>query len=301
MKIGFLTACIPTSPLPDLMKWAGENGFDTLEVWSGIEENADGPYVNGGFNVDAITNENAAEIVKTAGDAGIKISCLTWCVNMLDPDPATREKYSEHLKKVMDAAALLDVDVVSCFVGRDPSKDTEANLTEFELVFAPLMAHASDRGVRIAIENAPMVGWQFEGLVGNIGSSPLVWRRMFEIHPAIGLNFDPSHLVWTGVDYMKATREFADHIYHVHAKDTEIFKDVLADRGLLPPKNPRWWRHRLPGYGEVDWAAFIGLLYDVGYDGPLSIEHEDGVFMGEESNRKRGLDLGRKHLEQFVV
>jgi len=192
------------------------------------------------------------------------------------------------------------VDVVSCFVGRDKTKDLEGNYGVFKEVFAPIMSAAASSGVRIAVENCPG-DWLYEGLVGNVAHSPLVWRRLFEIYPDIGLNFDPSHLVWQGIDHCKAAAEFARRIYHVHAKDTEIFESVLADRGILAPRKPRWWRYRVPGFGVIDWARFVSVLAEGGYNGPLSIEQEDPVWRGSEDRVKEGLLLGRKHLEELVT
>jgi sugar phosphate isomerase/epimerase len=301
MKIGFLTACLRKIELPDLVKWAGQNGFRALELDAGMLENATGAYQGGSLHAEGVTKESAESLLKVMAESKVEISCLTFCHNMLDADLAAREKRIEHLLRVIHAAAILDVDVVSCFVGRNATKDTEQNYGDFQEVFGKIMPVAADSGVRIAVENCPMVGWQIEGLAGNIAYSPVIWKRMFDIFPDMGLNFDPSHLVWMGVDYSKAAKDFAKHIFHVHAKDTEVFEPVLADRGILPPTQPRWWRYRAPGYGVIDWAKFASVLTECGYDGPLSIEHEDPVWRGDDERVKRGLVLGRKHLEQFVV
>lgn len=300
MRLGFYTACLSDIPLPDVFRWARENGFAALEIDAGLRADAQGPYKGASVHAEGITPQNADDLLKLARDNSIAISCLTYCDNMLDNDLAAREKRVQHLLKVIQAAALLDVDVVSCFVGRDKTKDIEGNYGVFKDVFAPVMAAAASSGVRIAVENCPG-DWMYEGLPGNIAYSPLIWRRLFEIFPDMGLNFDPSHLVWIGVDWCKAAAEFAPHIYHVHAKDTEILQSVLADRSILPPRQPRWWRYRVPGFGVIDWARFISVLTEGGYDGPLSIEQEDPVWRGDEARVKQGLVLGRKHLEKFVA
>jgi len=300
MTIGFLTSCLRKVALPEVMTWAGENGFAALEIWAGAPKETDAPYEGASLNPWAVTVEAAEDLRRLADECGIEISCLTYCVNQLDPDPAKREGYRAHLLKVIEAAALLDVDVVSCFVGRNGRKTVEGCLEDFREVFEPVMAAAAEKGVRIAIENWPGLGVPFEGLVGNIACSPPLWRKMFEIFPDLGLNYDPSHLVWQGIDYLDPIREFARHIYHVHAKDTEVLEEVLADRGFLPSPAPRWFRYRAPGFGSVNWARFVSALVENGYDGVLSIEHEDPVFSGDEALTRRGLILGRRHLAPFV-
>jgi sugar phosphate isomerase/epimerase len=311
MKVGFLTACLHKVELPNLVRWAGQNGFGAIEIDAGLpaaasaqggtRPGAQSCCFGGSINAEGVTEENTRELLNLARESGVALSCLTFCSNMLDSDLEARETRVKHLLKVIEAAALLDVDVVSCFVGRHPTKDTEGNLREFRDVFEGIMTVAADKGVRIAIENCPMVGWQFEGLPGNIAYSPVIWRQMFEVFPDMGLNFDPSHLVWMGVDHLKAAAEFAEHIFHVHAKDTEVMESALADRGFLPPSQPRWWRYRIPGFGVIDWAKLVSVLAEGGYDGPLSIEHEDPVWRGDEEKVKQGLLLGRKHLEQFTA
>jgi len=298
MKIGFLTACLRKVPLLDLIRWAGENGFRALELDSGMVE-GEGPWVGATLQVHGLTREHAQQIKSAASTAGVEISCLTFCHNMLDPDENARQKRIQHLECVIEAAALLDVDNVSCFVGRDPTRTIEQNLEIFRTVFAGLTRKAADAGVRLALENWPGVGWQFEGLIGNIACCPVIWRRLFEIYPDMGLNFDPSHLVWQGIDHLAAIREFHRHIYHVHAKDTEVLDAKLRDSGILLLR-PSWFRYRIPGFGEVKWAEFISTLAEIGYDGAISIEHEDPVWRGDEEKVKRGLILGRKHLEQYV-
>lgn len=306
MKIGFLTACLRNVPLADLMKWAGENGFGALEVWAGAPEDSDAPTVGACINARRLDAAAAESLRRAAEEAHVEISCLTWCVNQLDPDPERRQANRDGLIRILGAAALLDVDVVSCFVGRNHQKTVEGSLEDFREVFSPIMDAAADKGVRIAIENWPGIGWGAkpplgdEHAPGNIAYSPPIWRRMFEIFPEIGLNYDPSHLVWQGIDYLKPVAEFGKHIYHVHAKDTEVLEAVLADRGILPPAKPRWWRYRAPGFGVVEWPRFVSALAEVGYDGPLSIEHEDPVFSGDEDRVKRGLLLGRNTLAPLV-
>ena len=231
---------------------------------------------------------------------GIIYSCLSYNENLLHSDPTRREQINAHLRRVIDAAHLLGVNVVNTFIGRDESKTERENLDEMERVFAPLLDYAAQHGVRLAIENCPMVGWQFEGLPGNIAYSPKLWDEMFRRlpYPNFGLALDPSHLAWLGVDYYAAARDYASRIFHTHAKDTEIFHDRRGYGSILEAGSHSWWRYRLPGLGEVDWRRWIDTLKQGGYDGPLSIEHEDPVWEGTEDKVKTGLLMGKKHLEE---
>jgi sugar phosphate isomerase/epimerase len=121
----------------------------------------------------------------------------------------------------------------------------------------------------------------------NIAYSPEIWKAMFEAVPAdnLGLELDPAHMVWQGIDYIKAIYDFGHKIFHTHAKDMEIRRDVLARCGIygilfdkVDDFGHGWWRGRAPGWGEVNWHRFITALLDVGYTGNIDIEHEDPVF-----------------------
>lgn len=298
MKIGFLTACFSELPLDEIAQWAGANGFAALELHCAADEDAP-LYVNRGLNVAKLDEGGARSVKELMESNGLEISCLTRCLNMLDADPDARQANLDLVRRVIDAAAALDVDVVSAFVGRDLTRSIEDNYPVFEDVFGPLCSEAASKGVRIAIENCPMVGGPTGEQTRNIAMCPPVFRRMFEAIPDLGLNFDPSHLYWLGVDYLAAVSEFGPHIYHVHLKDTEIDDGRVADGGIMSPAE-RWWRYRVPGLGSLDWAAFVSALIEAGYDGALSFEHEDPVFMGSVEMKQKGLLIGKRHIEPLV-
>jgi sugar phosphate isomerase/epimerase len=301
MRVGFLTACLRNVALPEVFRWAGEVGFSALEVWAVSAENEKSLHLGGALNASCVTKRSAAEVLGWAEESGARISCLTQCTNLWDADEGLRAELLNDFKQVIQAAAHLGVSTVSGFVGRHPKLTIAGNVDLFAKVFRPLLRYAAGRGVRIAIENCPMPGWQFEGLAGNIAYSPWVWDMLYERLPDdnFGLNFDPSHLYWLGVDYLAAVEDYADRIFHVHAKDTEIDEAALAHKGSL--LGGGWWRYRIPGMGELDWAKFISRLYEMGYDGALSIEHEDPVWGGPEEKVKEGLVIGGRFLKQFVV
>jgi sugar phosphate isomerase/epimerase len=296
MKIGFLTGALGRLPLEEVAAWASEAGFDALECGAWPQEKGK---KGANLDVDSLTKPKAAELRSTMSGLGLDISSLGYYANMLIADAAGRTERAKHLKKVIDAAEKLGVGLVGCFIGRDATKKLDENVPEVKKVFKPLCTYAADHGVRLMIENCPMVGWDFEGLVGNIAFNPEMWCRVFDALSGfeIGLNYDPSHLVWQGIDYIGLVPEFAARIYHTHAKDTEIIEPRCDRDGIFAPG---WWRYRIPGMGEIDWGRYISVLGEQGYNGVLSIEHEDPVWHGETDKNKQGLMLGRRHLAQFL-
>jgi sugar phosphate isomerase/epimerase len=300
MDLGLLTSCLPEVSFPELARWAAQTGFRTLEA-ACVPRGA--LWYDGSRLVPAKINEAAAaEIEELLASTGLHLSALTYCDNMLEPDEAGRAAKWRMLAETVQAAARLKVPVVSCFVGRDPAQRVGEGIAAWARLAADVIRKAEELNIRLAIENCPMPGWQFEDLPGNLAFSPELWEKIFTHarSDCVGLNFDPSHLVWLGVDYLDAVTAYAERIYHVHAKDTEVFKDRLSDCSVLRPAGG-WWRYRLPGLGDIDWRRLINRLQEHGYDGALSIEHEDPVWSGSQEKIKRGLEFGRRHLEQFLV
>jgi len=297
MKIGFLTAALRMQPLEEMAAWASEVGFEMLEfaAWP-LKKGEKG---SSNLDVAGMTKAKAAELSGLMADLGLEISSLGYYDNMLAAEPEARRAKTAHLKKVIDAAARLGVGLVGCFAGRHAGKTLDENLVEVKKVFMPLCRYAADHGVRLMLENCPMEGWQFEGLVGNIAYNPEMWCKIFDVLDEfdVGLNYDPSHLHWLGIDHTGLIPEFAERIVHVHAKDTEIIEERAHRNGFY---SSGWWRYRIPGMGEIDWGRFISVLGECGYDGVLSIEHEDPVWHGEPEKKKQGLVLGRRHLAQFL-
>jgi len=207
---------------------------------------------------------------------------------------------AEHLKKVIRAAPKVGVNVVNTFIGRDPVKSIAASMGQVKEVWAPILAEAQAAGVKIGIEHCPMLFCDDEWPGGkNLATSPAVWRELFAHFPAttLGLNFDPSHLVWQFIDCGRAIREFGARIVHVHAKDERIDRDRLYEVGTL---GLGWHKPKLPGLGDVDWGEFFAALTDAGYNGPICIEVEDRAYEGSLDDRKRALRQSRKFLDQFL-
>jgi sugar phosphate isomerase/epimerase len=302
MKLGFLTAAFPDLSLEQVAEWAAAEGFETLEVacWPG--GGGERRRYAGVTHID-VDSVDADAIRGVLDRHGLEISSLAYYPNNLHPDDAHRDEVNGHLRKVIDAAQQLDVGVVGTFVGNDKDRPLPENLERFREIWPPLVDYAGERGVRIAIENCPMIFSYDEWPGGiNLAWSPAIWDEMFEAIPAenFGLNLDPSHLVWLMIDYERAVYDFADRIFHVNAKDLEVRRDGLYRHGTFS-SGIGWQVPRLPGLGEVDWGRFIAALYAVGYDYVISIEHEDRRFEGTEELVKRGFLLARDAVRPYIV
>jgi sugar phosphate isomerase/epimerase len=217
-------------------------------------------------------------------------------------DGARQAQVRDHILKAIPWAAGEGVSCLMVPHGRDPAIPAPEQLEGFKRVYGPAAAEAEKRGVDLVVEN-----WPNNGI--NLMFSPETWQAVFDAVPSerFGLCFDPSHLVWLGIDYLQAARRFAPKIKYVHGKDTEIIEEGrnlygIYGRQFATSGGPgRWWRYRLPGWGVVDWPAFLTVLYDAGYDHIIAIEHEDPVWRGSEDRFKRGLVLARQYLSQYLV
>jgi sugar phosphate isomerase/epimerase len=211
-----------------------------------------------------------------------------------------------HLRRCIDAAAALGGVPVGTFIGRDPGRTVAENLREAERVFPPLVDYAGERGVRLMIENCVMEGWHPDGYPGNLAYSPELWEWMSSL--GLYLNFDPSHLVWLGIDPVAALSSIVDHVLHVQAKDTQVDASARNRYGVFgqvvgrpSPWESGWWRYRIPGLGEVDWRGVVDRLYEGGFDGFVSVEHEDPVWSGSETKVQQGLVIARRTLGPLLV
>lgn len=306
MYLGFLTVCLGNMPLKEKAKWASENGFKALEVACWPKSNSR-DYSACDIDVAALTQQQADEIKAYVEEYGLSISSLAYYDNNLDKDLSKRSFVNNHVKKCIDAAAMLGVQMVGTFVGRNIDKSIKDNFDEFETVFGELVSYAEGKGIKLIIENCPMEGWQLPGQPGTISFTPELWEEMFRRVPNknFGLNLDPSHLYFQMIDYVAVIPKFKERIFHAHAKDAEIFEDKLKHYGVFNKQLDNshgggYWRFRMPGLGQVDWKAFIAELKAVGYEGVLSTEHEDPLYEGSEDKVKEGLILGRRHLEQYI-
>ncbi len=303
MKLGLFTAAFPHWSLEQCAEFAASQGFEMLEVACWPHTQADRRYAGvTHIDVAALDAAGAQAIRAMLAQKGLEISALGYYPNPLHPDPEQRAVVSEHLKRVIVAAELLQVPVVGTFVGKDKNKSVPANLEAYAQVWPSIVRFAADHGVKIGIENCPMLFSYDEWPGGhNLASTPAIWRQMWEIIPDhhFGLNLDPSHLVLQMIDYERVVHEFKDRIFHVHAKDLQIDREGLYQHGVLS-QGMGWQIPRLPGLGDIQWDRFISALYRAGYDGVISIEHEDRDFEKTEALVKRGFLLARDVLRPYI-
>ena len=301
MKLGLLTAAFPRLNLVKTAAWAADNGFEMLEVACWPASGGERRRYAGVSHID-VERFDPAEVRDVLDQHGLEISSLAYYPNNLHPDPGERRTANTHLRKVIDAAAALEVPTVGTFVGRDKTKSIPENFREFRRVWPRIVAYAESKGVNVAIENCPMIfSWDEWPGGTNLASTPAVWDEMFTIVPSerFGLNLDPSHLVWLQIDYERVVRDYASRILHVHAKDMEIDRDGLYRHGTAS-QGMGWQVPRLPGLGEVRWDRFLAQLYRVGYDGVVSVEHEDRAFERTDELVRRGFLIARDALRPYL-
>jgi sugar phosphate isomerase/epimerase len=301
MQLGFVSAILSDLSLEQVFAFAHDEGFGCVELMCWPPGGADRRYAGvTHLDVTRLDGEEVARVRALVQKTGVRISGLGYYPNPLSADAEHRRVVTEHLRKVIDAAKLLGVEVVNTFIGRDPARTIEAQWPTFREVWPALVRHAESAKVKLAIENCPMLFSDDEWPGGkNLAVSPAIWRKLFEELPGatVGLNFDPSHLIWQHIDAARCIREFGRRIYHVHAKDTRIDADRLYERGIL---GLGWHTAKLPGLGDVNWTAMFSALTDAGYNGAVCIEVEDRAHEGSLADRQRALRQSKRFLEQWV-
>jgi sugar phosphate isomerase/epimerase len=303
VQLGFVSAILPELSLTEVLQFAAEAGFDCVEVMCWPVGKAERRYAGvTHLDVDGFDAAAADRVRKLCAETGVAISGLGYYPNPLSADEAESSVAVRHLEKVIQAAAQLGLDRVNTFVGRDPKRTIDENWPRFVEVWKPLIAAAEKARVRIGIENCPMSFTRDEWPGGkNLAISPAVWRRMFaEIDsPNFGLNYDPSHMIFQQMDYVRPLREFAGKLFHIHAKDVRLERHKLDDVGIFAFPN-EYHTPKLPGLGDVDWGRFCSVLGDVGYDGPVCIEVEDRAYERTVELRKKALRQSGGYLRQFL-
>jgi sugar phosphate isomerase/epimerase len=303
MKLGFVSAILPDLSLQEVVQFAAQEGFACVELMCWPVGKAERRYAGvTHIDVTGLTQSAVDQIRKLVDEGGVSISGLGYYPNPLAPDPDEAAVYVAHIKRVIEAAAMLGLDTVNTFVGRDWTRSVEENWPRFREVWPPLVQFAEQHGVRIGIENCPMLFTGDEWPGGkNLATSPAIWRRMFAEIPSasFGLNYDPSHMVWQQMDYIKPIWEFAEHFFHVHAKDARLDRRNLDEVGILATPL-EYHTPKLPGLGDVDWGRFFSALGDAGYDGPVCIEVEDRAYEATLESRKQALRQSGRFLKQYI-
>ena len=300
MTLGFVSAILPDLDLDGVLAFAGEHGFGAVEVMCWPVGKAERRYAGvTHLDVSSFDDAKAAAVKTQAAKHGIIVSSLGYYPNPLVPDEKEAAVYIEHIKKVITASARLGLGVMTTFIGRDHTRNIEDNWALVEERWPSIIKHAEQAGVRIGIENCPMLFSNDEWPGGkNLAISPKLWRRLFErCGTTLGLNYDPSHLVWQFMDPIRPIYDFPDRLYHVHAKDVRILKHKLQECGIL---DFGWNVPKLPGLGDVDWSGFFAALTEVRYTGPVCIEVEDRAYEGTLDDRKRALLQSKRYLDNFI-
>lgn len=304
MKLGFVSAILPDLSFEEVVDFAAEKGFTCLEMMCWPLGKAERRYA-GVTHIDVtdLRDEKVDYINNYLKEKGVEISALGYYPNPLDPDKEKSSYYVEHIKKMIVAAEKLGIGMVNTFIGKDKSKTIDENFEKFREIWPPIVKFAEDHDVKIAIENCPMYFTMDEWPGGlNLASTPAIWRRMFEEIPSdhFGLNYDPSHLLWMQMDYIKPIYEFKDKMFHVHIKDAKVFQDKLNEVGSMATPL-EFHSPKLPGLGDINWGSFVSALTDIRYKGYICIEVEDKSFEDTLEDRKGSAVLSKRHIDQFII
>lgn len=304
MKLGIVSAIYDGFSFEEMIDHASATGYECVEVACWPQGKAERRYAGvSHINVDDTSSEYINYVKDYCSKKNIEISSLAFYPNTMDGDLEKRNANINHLKKVINMSALLGVNMVTTFIGRDQNKTVEENMELFKQIWPDIIAFAEEKGVKVAIENCPMLFGADQWPGGqNLFTTPKLWREMFDIIKSdnFGINFDPSHFIWQQMDYIKPIYEFKDKIFHVHYKDIKLYPDKLDDVGVMAYPL-EYMSPKLPGLGDVDWGKYVSALTDIGYDGYTCIEVEDKAF---ESSKDRILDsvkLSYRYMRQFVI
>lgn len=284
MQIGFYTSTFNDRPIEEVLDFARASGFDALEI-----------DVGGHIK----SPDQVGKVVTAARARGLIVSSIALFGNQLDPDPAKREALRKSTADYVSAIAEAGVPVLVVFPGRDATVSEDANYKDFADYVNSLLASPRSGALALAIENWPGPNNDF------IATTPEGWAKLGALvaNPRFGLEFDPSHLLKLGIDPYVAFDEVKDRIKILHAKDTSIDSARLQQVGY---SGQGWWRYVLPGLGLLDWTRFLRQARDAGYDGVVSVEHEDAEFgwpgkslESREEGERRALAYLRETLAAF--
>lgn len=305
MRLGLLTACLPAWDLERIARFAAATGYEALEV-AAWPTTGGRDFEASHLPVATLTDDDIARTRAILTDTGLRISALAYYENNLHGDRAHRAAIHAHLRATIEAAGRLGVPYVGTFIGRDIARSVPENMREAERVLPPLVSFAADHGVTLVIENCVMEGWHPDGYPGNIAYSPELWEWMIGL--GLRLNWDPSHLVWIGIDPLETILPFASSIVHAQAKDIELFPERRNRYGGFgtvhkdgDPWKTGWWRYRVPGRGQIDWTHVVDRLYEAGFAGTLSVEHEDPVWGGDDERTLEGLRIAHRTLRPLIA
>ena len=306
MKFGLLTAILDGWTLEEVVEIASDMGFKCLEVACWPAGKAERRYAGvSHIDCERVCEDDAyaAYVKELVASKGLEISSLAFYPNVLDANQEKANAAIEHLKAVICASAKLGVGMVTTFIGKDQYKTLEENIELFKAVWPGLIALAEEKGVKVAIENCPMLFGADQWPGGqNLMCTPAIYRKLFEIIPSpnFGLNFDPSHYVWQGLDYLKTVYDFSDRIFHIHFKDIKLYPDKLKECGVMA-YHLDYMSPKIPGLGDVNWGAFISALNDIRFNGCAVIEVEDKAFESCREDILNSVRLSKRYLDNYLI
>ena len=303
MKLGLVSAILPDETFEQVIDYAAKVGFECVEVCCWPKGKAVRRYAGiTHIDLDQSDDQKLAYYRDYAESRGVKISSLAYYPNPLDANEEAREVAGRHIRRLIEASKKMGVNMVTTFIGRDKTKSVEQNLDLFEEIWTPIVRYAEEMGVKIGIENCPMLYTKDEWPGGNnLACAPYIWREMFRRVPSdnLGLNYDPSHHYLQHADYIKPVYDFKDKIFHIHFKDIKIYPEKLYEYGAF--SYPALWHSpKLPGLGGVDFGAFVSALNDIRYQGYACIEVEDKAFEGCIEDVKSGIEQSYRFMRQFI-
>jgi sugar phosphate isomerase/epimerase len=257
------------------------------------------------FRIDPMKTDDAAaaSIKDKMTKSGLYISSLANDGNHIDPDPAKREAQITKTQKAIELCGKLGIPAIAGQSGQNKAQQLQPQVDEIVKVY-------TEKYFPLCEQHKVKILWEPYAGGPNIATGPVGWEALFKAFkdsPNVGLQFDPSHLVWQFMDEVKAARDFYSKIHDVHLKDTEILWDVVRQGGIQPVNNARWWRFRLPGSGSVNWKGFFAVLAENGFQGAMNIENED-PFYGRNYDQsgnftedfKRGFHQAHQFLKTLV-
>ena len=303
MQLGFVSAILPERSIDQVFETAARIGYDCVEVCCWPVGKAERRYAGvSHINCANMTEHLVSDIKRLQDRTGVAISGLGYYPNALSPNQSESDTAVAHIHVVIEAAWRLGIHRMNTFIGRDWTKSVDDNWSRFLSTWKPIIKLAEHRGVKVGIENCPMLFTSDEWPGGkNLGTTPEIWTRMFEDIPSdfFGLNYDPSHMIWQHMDYLKPMRDFKDKLFHIHAKDVRLDRERLDRVGIMAHPN-KYHTPKLPGMGDVNWGQFFSVLTDCGYRDPVCVEVEDRAFEGSLADRTASLQQSYNYLRNFL-
>lgn len=304
LDLGFVSAILPNYTLDEVVSFASENDFKCVEVMCWPKGKEDKRRYAGITHIDLDTlADQMSYIQNLLSHKNIYISGLGYYPNPLDSDDKNAQVYIAHIKKLIHSAKNLGIPVINTFIGRDPQRNINYNLGRFKEVWSDIIKVAEEADINVGIENCPMLFTQDEWPGGkNLAISPAIWDKMFDMLPSenLGLNYDPSHLVWMQMNEVQPIYDYSDKLFHIHLKDVKVHRDKLDRVGILAYPL-EYHSPKIPGLGDVRWRDFFSALTAVGYKGPVCIEVEDKAFESSEEDIHSAILTSKNYLQQFIT